>query len=137
MNPGAPTQRVLARLETEHARVEPGSKCDLSLVVRNGGTVVEQFVINVGGIPGSWVSVDPPQVNLDVDSEQRCQITIRPPRISTTPAGRTPISITITSSVDHSVIAALPAAVDIDGFTVLNSTLSPLRPNPNALANTN
>ncbi|HUP71624.1 MAG TPA: PASTA domain-containing protein [Acidimicrobiales bacterium] len=124
-NPGAPTQRVLARLETDHARVEPGGKCDLSMVVRNGGTVVEQFVISVGGVPASWVSIDPPQVNLDVDSEQRVLITIRPPRVSTTPAGRTPISVTITSSVDHSVIAALQGAVDIDGFTVLNSTLSP------------
>ena len=124
-NPGAPTQRVLARLEADHARVEPGGKCELSMVVRNGGIVVEQFVISVAGVPASWVSVDPPQVNLDVDSEQRCLITIRPPRISTTPAGRTPISVTITSSVDHSVIAALQAAIDIDGFTVLNSTLSP------------
>ena len=123
--PGAPTQRVLARLEADHARVEPGGKCDLTLVVRNGGTVVEQFVIAVGGVPSSWVSVDPPQVNLDVDSEQRCQITIRPPRLSTTPAGRTPLAISITSSVDHSVIAALQAAIDIDGFTLLNSTLSP------------
>src|SRR5688500_701321 len=75
--PGSPTQRVLARLETDHARVEPGSKCELNMVVRNGGTVVEQFVISVGGVPASWVSVDPPQVNLDVDSEQRCLITIR------------------------------------------------------------
>jgi beta-lactam-binding protein with PASTA domain len=116
---------VLARLEADHARVEPGGKCELSMVVRNGGIVVEQFVISVGGVPASWVSVDPPQVNLDVDSEQRCLITIRPPRLSTTPAGRTPISVTITSSVDHSVIAALQAAIDIDGFTVLNSTLSP------------
>jgi beta-lactam-binding protein with PASTA domain len=124
-NPGAPTQRVLARLEVDHAQVEPGGKCDLSMIVRNGGTVVEQFVITVGGVPSSWVSVDPPQVNLDVDSEQRCLITIRPPRISTTPAGRTPISISITSTVDHSVIAALQASIDIDGFTVLNSTLSP------------
>jgi beta-lactam-binding protein with PASTA domain len=124
-SPGSPTQRVLARLETDHARVEPGSKCELNMVVRNGGTVVEQFVISVGGVPASWVSVDPPQVNLDVDSEQRCLITIRPPRVSTTPAGRTPISVTITSSVDHSVIAALEAAIDIDGFTVVNSTLSP------------
>ena len=125
MNPGTPTQRVLARLETDHASVEPGGKCELSLVVRNGGTVVEQFVISVGGIPGSWVSIDPPQVNLDVDSEQRCQITIRPPRISTTPAGRTPISVSITSSVDHSVIAALQGTIDIAAFTILNSTLSP------------
>ena len=124
-NPGAPIQRVLARLEADYASVEPGGKCDLTLVVRNGGTVVEQFVIAVGGVPSSWVSVDPPQVNLDVDSEQRCQITIRPPRLSTTPAGRTPLAISITSSVDHSIIASLPASIDIDGFTVLNSTLSP------------
>jgi beta-lactam-binding protein with PASTA domain len=124
-SPGAPTQRVLARLESDHATVEPGGKCDLTLVVRNGGTVVEQFVIAVAGVPASWVSVDPPHVNLDVDSERRCQITIRPPRVSTTPAGRTPLSISITSTVDHSIIASLPASLDIDGFTVLNSVLSP------------
>jgi beta-lactam-binding protein with PASTA domain len=123
--PGAPTQRVLARFESDHAQVDPGGKCDLGLLVRNGGTVVEQFVIAVEGIPSTWVSVVPPQVNLDVGAEQRCQITIRPPREATTPAGRTALSVSITSSVDQRIISSLPATLDVGGFTVLNSSISP------------
>ncbi|HEV8296139.1 MAG TPA: PASTA domain-containing protein [Acidimicrobiales bacterium] len=124
-NLGGPTQRVLARLESDHGRVEPGSACQFGLVVRNAGTVVEQFVIAVGGVPSSWITVDPPLVNLDVDAERRCVITVRPPRVATTTAGPAPMTVTVTSSVDQAAVARVDAVVDIEGFTTLNSTLSP------------
>jgi len=120
-----PTQRVSARLENDYVRIEPGGKGELALIVRNAGTVVEQFVLAVTGVPKNWVTVNPPRVNLDVDAQERCQITVRPPREAMTPMGRTPLAITITSSIDNSVISTLDATVDVDGFTVLESSLAP------------
>ena len=69
-----------ATLTHDRALVDPGSEVRCPLVLRNNGTVVDQFTFEVLGAPAAWATVEPPSVSLFPGAEQTVEICFRPPR---------------------------------------------------------
>ena len=55
---------TIAQLDVESVSVEAGGRVTLPLSVRNTGDVVEDYEIEILGIPAAWTTVDPPTFTL-------------------------------------------------------------------------
>lgn len=77
--------------------VDPGGEAAITVTLRNAGSVVDEFTVVVLGDGAPWASVDPPTVSLFPAAESSARITFRPPRSSSTPAGRMGFGIMIRS----------------------------------------
>jgi hypothetical protein len=71
-----------AHLETRLVPVDPGSTAAVPIRVRNTGSVVDQFTIQVLGEAAAWTVVAPPSVSLFPGAEETATITFTPPRSS-------------------------------------------------------
>ncbi len=61
---------AIVRLPMPVADVEPGASISLDVLVRNTGTVVDQFNFEVLGPAGTWATFDPPTVSLFPQGEE-------------------------------------------------------------------
>lgn len=68
-------------------RVEPGQEASVELRLRNAGSVVDEFTLDVLGPAGAWATVEPPTVPLFPGAEGAAKVIFRPPRHSSTQAG--------------------------------------------------
>jgi len=83
-------------LTTTVLAVDPGSEVRCPCVVRNNGTVVDQFTFEVLGAPAAWATVEPPSVSLFPGAEQTVEVCFRPPRDAGVAAGPTPFGVKVT-----------------------------------------
>lgn len=72
-----------ARLTLDAGRfsVDPGGSVTLALTVRNEGSIVDQFLVALEGIPASWLSSQLPTVELLPDTQKTLLLSIQPPRV--------------------------------------------------------
>ena len=75
------------------AAVEPGQEAAVDVRVRNTGTVVDEFTLEVLGDSAGWATVEPSVVSLFPGAEGTARIVFRPPRQSSTPAGSVPYGL--------------------------------------------
>src|SRR4051794_20874358 len=74
-------------VEHHELAVDPGGEVQTVVRVRNSGLHVERAVIEVIGLPESWVTRQPASLELDRGSEASASVTFHPPRAATTVAG--------------------------------------------------
>jgi hypothetical protein len=67
------------------------------LAVANGGEIVATFGVRVEGVPESWVTVSPANINLNEGGRATVSVSLTPSRLSTSEAGAYPISLVVTS----------------------------------------
>ena len=87
-------------LATPAVAVEPGHEAAVEFRVRNGGSVVDEFTLDVLGDAASWAAVEPPTISLFPGAEEGGRVVFRPPRASTTPAGPIPFGVRARSRED-------------------------------------
>jgi hypothetical protein len=78
---------AVARLSAPEVEVAPGTRVSLELLVRNTGTVVDQFTVDVLGPAAAWARAEPPAVSLFPQAEETVTIVFAPPRLSSTTPG--------------------------------------------------
>ena len=110
-------------LARETAQVAPGAKTQLTLVVRNLSSVVDQYLITIDGLDPTWFTIAEPSVSLFPTDKAPLQLTIHPPQDA--PAGPHPFTIRATSSTDPSRQAQLPATLTVGATGGYELTLSP------------
>lgn len=83
--------------------------------VRNNGSVVDQFDMQVLGPAAAWTTVEPPSISLLPGAEQSVDVLFRPAKASDVLAGRTSFAVKAmshedpdASSVEEGVIDVLP-----------------------------
>ena len=74
-------------LEDPRLDVVPGASAVARLTIRNTGAVVERVDVRIAGVPATWVTFDPPSVNLDVNAEAQVRVVFHPPRTPDNLAG--------------------------------------------------
>ena len=67
--------------------VAAGDRVTVPLIVRNAGDVVEDYMVEIVGVPAAWTTVEPSQFTLYPGTAQVAQVEINPPRSSAVPAG--------------------------------------------------
>ena len=75
--------------------VEQAATCQVTLT--NGGDIVASFVVRVEGVPEEWVTLSPPQVNLNEGERTTVAVAITPPRLPSSRAGTHHIAVVVTS----------------------------------------
>lgn len=103
-------------LVTPAVSVDPGQAVSIDLRVRNTGSVVDEFALDVLGDAAAWARVEPPTVSLFPGAEGTAKAVFAPPRVATTPAGQIPFGIRARSREDPAGSAVEEGTVTVGGF---------------------
>jgi hypothetical protein len=113
-------------LASRQLSVTPGSSVDCKIQVRNNGTLVDQFTMDIVGDSREWAEVEPRVMNLMPGQEGELTVKFSPPRAATVLAGLVPFGVRVLSREDGqngSVVEE--GAVQVEPFTDLQVELAP------------
>ncbi|MGQ0773544.1 MAG: COG1470 family protein, partial [Pseudonocardiales bacterium] len=118
---------AITSLERRSISVAPGGEARCAVLVRNTGTVVDQFTVEILGDAKGWAQVDPAVVNLLPDAESTVVVLFRPPRSSDLAAGNVPFGIRVSSREDRAATVIEEGTLQIEAFTDVRIELVPRR----------
>ncbi len=104
---------------------QPGAECAVEVLIRNTGTVVDQFAVNLVGDASAWARPEPGVLSLFPGSEQTIQIRFSPPRTSAVTAGLIPYGVRVTAQEDAGFSIVEEGSVQISGFSAVQARLVP------------
>ena len=116
---------AITSLEQRSIAVEPGAEATSSILVRNTGTVVDQFTVEVLGDARAWARVEPATVNLLPNEESTVVVLFQPPRSHETAAGMVPFGIRVSSREDPAGSVVEEGTVEVGTFTDIRIELIP------------
>src|SRR5437763_663395 len=91
---------AIATLSTTALTVEAGQEAGFTVGVRNGGTVVDQFTVDIVGEVAVWATVQPEMVNLLPGQTGTVNVKFAPPRTSEAVAGSWTFGVRVASQED-------------------------------------
>jgi hypothetical protein len=103
-------------LATPSVAVQPGGEATLEVRVRNTGSVVDEFALDVLGDSAAWSTVEPPALSLFPGAEGSATIRFRPPRDATVPPGHQPFGLRARSREDAAGSVVEEGVLDIAHF---------------------
>ena len=116
---------AIANLGTRSIAVAPGAQASAEIRVRNNGTVVDQFTVQVLGDASAWSVAEPPVVSLFPGAEQTLRITFRPPRSPDVPAGPMAFGVRVASQEDPAGSVVEEGVLQIGAFSDTSAELAP------------
>jgi hypothetical protein len=116
---------ALANLEGGPVHVEPGSQATTEIRVRNTGSVVDQFTLEVLGDAQPWSAIEPATLSLFPGAEETAQVTFSPPRSSQVPAGQMAFAIRVGSKEDPDGSVVEEGTLDVAPFSDVFAELAP------------
>src|SRR2546422_10513106 len=84
-----------ATLASKAVTVTPGGEAISEVRVRNSGTVVDQFTVEVLGDASAWAIVEPAVIPLFPGAEAVARIRFKPPKSSSGPARAVPFRVRV------------------------------------------
>ncbi len=114
-----------ATISTTSLVVEGGQEVTCSVVIRNSGGIVDQFVIDVVGEPGTWSTVEPATVNLLPEESTTVTVRFAPPRSADVPAGPSPFGVRVFSQEDPDGWVVEEGVIDVAGFADVTAEVVP------------
>ena len=105
---------------TRVLQADAGGEARCQIRVRNTGTVVDQFVVDVVGATAPWATIEPESLNLLPGDEGVATVVFKPPRSHTTPAGENPFGVRVFSKEDPSGSAVEEGVITIAPFSDLD-----------------
>lgn len=103
----------------------PGQAVEATVLVRNNGTLVDQFTLDIVGDSREWAEVTPPVMNLMPGQDGQVTVRFAPPRDSSVPAGQVPFGVRVQSREDPPNSSVAEGAIDVEPFMDLQLELSP------------
>jgi hypothetical protein len=91
---------ALVTLSEKSIEVLPGAVATCTVTVKNTGTVVDQFTIDILGDPAAWTAAEPASLSLFPGTEEATTVFFRPPRAAGTPTGELPFGVRARSRED-------------------------------------
>jgi hypothetical protein len=98
------------------AQVEPGGEAAIEATIRNTGSVVDEFAIDVLGDAASWATAEPPTLSLFPGADGTTRIVFRPPRSSSIAAGVLPLGVRTRSREDPEGVSVEEGTVEVLPF---------------------
>ncbi|MBB4910205.1 COG1470 family protein [Actinophytocola algeriensis] len=112
-------------LANRQLSVTPGQAVEATVLVRNNGTLVDQFTLDIVGDSREWSEVTPRVMNLMPGQDGEATVRFEPPRNSSVPAGQVPFGVRVISREDPPNSSVAEGAVDVEPFMDLQLELSP------------
>jgi hypothetical protein len=114
-----------ATLASKAITVTPGGEAVSEVRVRNSGTVVDQFTLEVLGDASAWAIVEPAVIPLFPGAEAVARIRFKPPKSSSVPARAVPFAVRVKSREDARASLVEEGVVEVGPF---NDTFAELIP---------
>ena len=111
-----PAVGVTVSLQAPSVDVEPGTEAVLEVKLRNNGSVVDEFALDVLGDATAWAVAEPASISLFPGAEGAAAIHFRPPRAPSTPAGPVPFGLRARSREDPAGSAVEEGTVVVGAF---------------------
>jgi hypothetical protein len=105
--------------------VDPGRDARRQIVLRNTGSVVDQFTLSVRGDPAGWSRTKPETINLLPNEETVVELVFSPPRSHEVVAGEYPYAVRVLSREDEAGSAVHEGSVTVTAFTSVAAQLVP------------
>ncbi|MBN8882780.1 hypothetical protein EDD28_2219 [Salana multivorans] len=103
-----------ATLDGAHVRLVPGEQAVVPLSIRNGGTTVEGYRIEILGVPASWATVEPARIDgLYPDTSTTATITFAPPRSASVAAGTLDYGVRVVPIDDATGVVVPEGTVEV------------------------
>jgi len=116
---------VGAYLVETNLTVTPGKSIGLPILLYNRGARDDIFHLDVQGAPAEWMPNRPESVGLPANGQREIKLVFRPPRNSTSRAGRHAILLRVTSQNDPRQSVELRLALTIVPFSQITSEIHP------------
>jgi hypothetical protein len=116
---------AVATLASKTVTVTPGGEATSEVRVRNSGTIVDQFTLEVLGDASAWAIVEPAVVPLFPGAEAVARIRFKPPKSSSVKAGPIPFAVRVKSREDARASLVEEGIVEVGPF---NDTFAELIP---------
>lgn len=114
-------------LENEQISVEPGKSVSLKIILLNQGNLVDKFTVNIQGLPARWLDQAMPSINLMPGDQQEVTLSIHPPRLPKSRAGRYPFVIQVAGQQANKEVIQVKTILTVGTFTQFRSELHPQR----------
>ncbi len=105
--------------------VDPGGEAAVTVKIRNSGSIVDRFDVDVVGPSAGWARVDPPSLSLFPGVEGTVTITFQPPRASTPRAGIYPFGIRVRPAADPAGSSVEEGRIAVTPFTNVAAEVVP------------
>lgn len=112
-------------LASRQLSVTPGGSVDCTVQVRNNGTLVDQFTIDIVGDARGWTEAEPRVMNLMPGQDGQVAVKFAPPRNSSVPAGFVPFGVRVLSREEPAGSVVEEGAVQVEPFSDLQLELTP------------
>src|SRR6202022_3582615 len=112
----ASAMAATATLASKAVTVTPGGEAVSEVRVRNSGTVVDQFTLEVLGDASAWAIVEPPVVPLFPGAEAVARVKFKPPKSSSVQARAIPFAVRVRSREDARASLVEEGVVEVGPF---------------------
>lgn len=116
---------LTASLSETSLAAEPGEEVSLQVTIRNTGSVVDEFTIEVVGPVADWAAAEPPTLSLFPDDDGVTVIRFRVPRTIGVRSGEIPFAVRVRSREDPDGTIAEEGTLVVGGFTDVSAELVP------------
>ena len=117
---------AVTSLSRNDPTVDPGGQAAVTVKVRNSGSIVDRFDVDVVGPSLGWVRVDPPSLSLFPGVEGTVTITWEPPRASNPRAGTYPFGIRVRPAADPAGSTVEEGRISVTPFTNVAADIVPV-----------
>src|SRR5437588_3671023 len=114
-----------ATLASKAVTVTPGGEAVSEVRIRNSGTVVDQFTLEVLGDASAWAIVEPSVVPLFPGAEAVARVRFRPPKSSSVLAKAIPFAVRVKSREDARASLVEEGVVEVGPFNETSAELVP------------
>src|ERR1700681_3539914 len=119
-----------ATLASKAVTVTPGGEAVTEVRIRNSGTVVDQFTLEVLGDASAGTIVDPAVIPLFPGAEAVARVRFKPPKSSSVPARAVPFAVRVKSREDTRASLVEEGVGEVGPFNHTFAELIPLTPRP-------
>jgi hypothetical protein len=116
---------AVVSLSSHDIQVVPGGEAACTVTVKNTGSVVDQFAVDVLGDSAPWAVAEPASLSLFPGSEGTTVVHFRPPRAASTTAGAMPFGVRVRSQEDPAGSAVEEGTVTVAAFADTFAELVP------------
>ncbi len=116
---------ALVTLSTRDIQVVPGGEAACTVTVKNTGSVVDQFTVDVLGDSAPWALAEPATISLFPAADGTTLVRFRPPRDASSAAGALPFGVRVRSQEDPAGSAVEEGTVTVAAFSDTFAELVP------------
>ena len=109
----------------DQLEAEPGSDVTSTITIRNAGSVVDVFTVEIAGLDESWVDLSVSSVSLFPGDQSTSELKITVPRDGTALAKKYPFTVKVASRKDPSQTVDVECALDVGAYHELKATIDP------------